>query len=216
MLSRFILFIEFCSVVWLLGSSGCVFAPAPTVPSGFLVTYEGFEASPRLIGSFEYLDPLVNLRRYNRFMIDPVIAFPGPFASNAPVDSAQRAQLVEYFQSALIEQLEARYELVEQRGEGVLRLRAALTELNPAMPFLDLKVLGKFGYTPGAATLELEVSDSISGKRVFAFIDRRRSVDLRPGGSLDDQFDNRRTLDFWAEYIRWRFDIIQGSYAAYH
>jgi hypothetical protein len=177
-------------------------------PSGFLGDYsqlaerEGYEA--QLI----YVDPVAPWPAYEAIEIDSVTLWV----------SEETGPLTDLLFAALHRELGERFRLVDQPGRGVLRLRAALTQGKGAMvaaraitsilppAFLLSTAAGlstDTASTVGTATVEMEVVDSVSGRRLAAAVDSRAGTKSILAGSrtFKKWGDVEAACEFWAKRI---------------
>ena len=133
--------------------------------------------------------------------------------------------LADYLHTALKEQLEKDYRIVQTPGPGVIRVRVAITEAAGSKIALDLMsnvIPIGIGVTAvnrlatgthsavGQAGIEGEVLDSVSGERLLAAVDRRagRKV-LR--GKFGTWNDVKEAHDYWAEKLRKRLGELRAK-----
>ncbi|MHC4160092.1 MAG: DUF3313 domain-containing protein, partial [Planctomycetota bacterium] len=132
MLNRFFMFMFLMSTILLAGCAAQQITSYET--SGFLGSYANFkpggEGRPNLV----YLNPGRDLRQYNRVLIDHVVVYFDPDSKNREIDPVQLNQLAQYFHQALVDALKDRYPIVDRPGEGVLRIRTAITDVEPGSP----------------------------------------------------------------------------------
>jgi len=135
-----------------------------------------------------YLNPGRDLRPYNKLLVDHVVVYFNPESKNKGVDPVQLAELTRYFHQALVDALKDRYLIVERPGEGVLRIRTAITDVDSGSPVggavstvvpvgATISIIKKSttgsNMAVGRASMEIELVDSLSGARMAAAIDRR-------------------------------------------
>lgn len=189
-------------------------------PTTFLGDYsmlkEGGEGRALLL----YINPQADFKAYKAVMIDPVRLYASGKHEMEKLTPEDRQLILNYADAAIREQLGKDYTLVTKAGPGVLRLRVAITEAEDANVTLDtistvmppgialssLVALGTGAWPfTGRAGVEAEGLDSVSGKRLFAAVDRRTGAKVTGKG---DKFDDWRTvknaLDYWAEKLRER------------
>ena len=160
-----------------------------------------------------YARPGVDLRPYDRVMLDPVVV---RFAINSErVPSAETVELMKRrFREIFLQALEAStvHALVDEPGEGVLRVSPQLTDIvlgagTPASPRERVYV-----NSVGAVTLALEVSDS----RTHAVL--VRAFDRRPIGSgsgafsvsaARNQYEAEVLFQRWAARLRGWLDQVR-------
>lgn len=174
-------------VVCGLALAACAPRP-PVAPSGFLGDYSDFQPDPRGSEALVYLKPDLDLARYDAVIIDPVVVALSAEAASRPVDPAQLAALANYFHDALRIALRGAYPVVAEPGDGVLRLRVALTDVIPTRPALNtlgtlllparLASAAKRAVTGtdlfvGEVAIEAELVDSQTDLRLMALVDRK-------------------------------------------
>jgi hypothetical protein len=189
-------------------------------PTTFLGDYsmlkEGGEGRAQLL----YIDPQVDFKSYTAIMIDPVRLYASGKHQMDKMSVEDQQKILNYADAAIRKQLAADFKLVDAPGHGVMRLRVAITEaedanvtldtmstiMPPAIALSSLVALGtgEWPFT-GSAGVEAEGLDSVSGKRLFAAVDRRTGAKVTGKG---DKFDDWRTvknaIDFWADKLRER------------
>jgi len=160
------------------------------------------------------------LADYHAFLFEPVVVSLG----KAPVDNQATAEelknLSENLRLAFTAELtRGGYTIVDVPGDGVLRVRAALTQLKPVDPGKNIaaKVVGTVAgvglFMPtidiGHAAIEVDMRDCITNARVAAFTDRKAGRayfnGLRPyrrWGDVESAFAA------WAREFRERLDVI--------
>ncbi len=111
------------------------------------------------------------------------------------------------FERVFTERLEAAgYQVVDVAGEDVLVLRPAIIDLDVTAP--DTRAGGRsttFTSSTGAATLYIQLFDSVTGEILGRAADRRSA--RRPGGSISwsnsvtNMADARRLMGQWADQL---------------
>jgi len=198
-----------------------------TTPAGFLGDYsmlkEGGEGRALLV----YVDPKADFKAYNAVMMDPVKLYASGKHEMDKLTPEDRQKILNYADAAIREQLANDYTLVSKAGPGVMRLRTAITEAEDAnvtmdtistivpigLAFSGLVAIGRgeWNFT-GSAGIEAEMLDSVSGKRLFAAVDRRTGAKVT---GKADKFDDWRTvknaIDYWAGKMRERLAEARGK-----
>ncbi len=172
--------------------------------SGFLVDYSQLTPGGEDRAALTYVDPAVEFKKYDSLMFDRVSVWLSPEAEIRDVDPAVFKIMSDYFLNALVEAVEDGYTVVDQPGPNVLRVRAAITDVEPSDPVAKSLSVDNIG--TGGAEAELELLDSMSSERVAAAVDRR------PGGkpaSRDVWEDTKDAFDYWAERFRVRLDELR-------
>lgn len=188
--------------------------------TGFLGDYSQLQKGGEDEALLRYIAPDANIKAYDRIVMDPVQLYGTAEDSLADISKEDRQSIVNYVAVAIREQLGKDYTFVDGPGEGVMRLRVAITEAEGANVALDtvstilpiglalsgLQQLatGSPGFV-GEAGVEAEMLDSRTGRRLFAAVDRR------VGGKVTGEFDKldkwrtvQSAFDYWAEKLRKR------------
>lgn len=172
-------------------------------PSGFLGDYsalrKGIANEPLLL----YANPTANCRLYDRVMLDPVTLWAkSQDSSIQQLPDQERAMLKSLGDQALRDIfVQANFKVVHSAGAGVLRVRAAITEAEKANVLLqDVSMVAPYasgaavayaqvkgqGLFTGDLAWEYEMTDSLSGERLAASVDKRVGLmDLRNTGDWD-------------------------------
>jgi hypothetical protein len=185
-------------------------------PSGFLGDYSDLRKGGGDEGLLDYVNPATDFSQYRAVLIDSVTLWRS--SETAKLSAAERQALTDYLYSAIHKQLGEDYEIANAAGIGVMRLRAAITEAEGAQVMAStvttvvpqLRLLTTLG---GMATdtaalvakvgLEGEITDSLTGVRLMAVVDRRAGTKTLSGG-LGEWSRVEEALDFWAERLRKR------------
>ncbi len=163
------------------GTGGAA-APAGLQPSGFLVDYSRLQPSPYHADTKFEQSP--KLAGYGKFIVDPVVMLARQVegrVGGAGVDAATAANLTRAAREEVTNSLRVNNEIVDQAGPGVARIKAAITKLGaPSDPLADPVLKGRIN----AASVEIEIVDSVSGERLGAAIenDQVKSGDLYDSG----------------------------------
>ncbi len=142
--------------------------------------------------ALRYVNPDVSWTQYQKILIEPV-TFWG--SSTTQVAAADQQALVNYFQQALRDELGKKFQLVDQVGQGVMRLQVALTDATAATPGLrtvsmvipQARALNTLKYAAtgsyafvGGAEAEMKLTDAGSGQLLAAGMDKQIG-----GGSVE-------------------------------
>lgn len=189
--------------------------------SGFLGQYPIFEQGQKGVDK-RYLKAGVNFGQYNKIMMDEVVFYFKSDADYKGIQPSEIQELNEEFNKAFIEELDDVYPLTEKPGPDVMRIRVAITELEPSSSvsgtmstFIPIGLgvsLIKKGTTGeflgiGSASMEAEFLDSTSNERIAAVIDKD------PGGKLDigKLSPAKSAFRFWAKRLRGFLDQAHGK-----
>jgi hypothetical protein len=189
-------------------------------PSGFLRDYtrlgEGGPGEALLV----YRNPQADLSRYRAVLLGPVTVWKLPGSQLEDVPEADLVRLGVALGDTVMRRLGEKLELVSEPGPRVLRVRLAITEARPSNVPMDLvttvlpqaRVLsavrrlatGTHAFV-GAATLEGELTDSVSGEVLMAAVDRRVGPKSVRGVS-GSWSDVEAAFDLWARRLRDRLE----------
>ena len=172
--------------------------------SGFLVDYSQLTPGGEDRAALTYVDPDVDFKKYDSLMFDRVSVWLSPEAENRDVDPAVFKKMSDYFRNALIEAVEDGYTVVDQPGPNVIRVRAAITDVEPSDPVAKAVSVDNIG--TGGAEAEIELLDSISSERLAAAVDRRRGGKPASRAVWEDTKD---VFDYWARRFRERLDEVR-------
>ena len=187
-------------VVFLLG--GCAAGGMDDVEeSGFLVDYSQLTPGGEDRAALTYVDPDVDFKNYDALMFDRVSVWLSPEAEIRDVDPAVFKKMSDYFLNALVKAVEDGYTVVDQPGPNVIRVRAAITDVEPSDPVAKALSVDNIG--TGGAEAEIELLDSMSSERLAAAVDRRQGA--QPA-SRDVWEDTKDAFDYWARRFRERLD----------
>ena len=194
----------FLTVALLLG--GCAAGGMKDVEeSGFLVDYSQLTpGTDEGQAALRYIKPDVDFKKYDAIMFDRVSIWLSPEAEVRDVDPVVFKQMSDYFHNALIEAVEDSYGIVDQPGPNVMRVRAAITDVEPSNPVAKSVSVDSMG--TGGAEAEFEILDSMSSERLAAAVDSRR--DGKPASRAVWE-DTKDAFDYWAERFRVRLDELR-------
>lgn len=165
-----------------------------------------------------YIDPEADFSVFRRVAIlDPYVAFRANWqrdqnrrrGTNVRAGDMERikADVAWLFRDVFTERLEAAgFEIVNVANQDVLVLRPAIIDLDVTAP--DNRSAGRsrtFAASTGAATLYLQLVDSVSGDTIGRAIDRRAA--RRAGGSVTwsnrvtNTAEARRMVGRWADTL---------------
>jgi uncharacterized protein DUF3313 len=216
--------------VWLAAfamlAAGCAASvPAPPQEAAiaaqsqppFFGDYTPMTAGPKGSAMLYYVNPHARWLEYDKVILDPITFWRGQ--SGTEIDADQQQSLCDYMQAILKDHLARVFSLVSNPGPGVMRLHITITDADGAATALrtiaedrsaaelraSVSRLPSVTYEfAGVAESEGEVTDSLSGEHLFAWIDRRVG-----GGSLNAAAqwtwsDAGAAIDYWAETLTGR------------
>jgi hypothetical protein len=194
--------------------------------SGFLKDYS--QLKPRESGEAKllYINPEANFSKYSKIMFEPVTVWVGSDSKLAKLPQKEVQGLVNYLDATVRKNLKQGYTLVDQAGPDVMRLRIAITEgkkakvalntLSSVMPPALIIDAVKFAATGthtavGEASLEGELTDSVTGARLMAAVDARAGRKALASGNFTRWGDVQDAFDFWAGRLRIRLNDADAS-----
>lgn len=208
-----------------LGASSC-FAqvnPPPSAPSGFLGDYSQLRPAPDREGVMLFLDKTRSYREYDKVMFEPMVIVPAPGSDYGAVQPDALKRMTDDFLASFRRALEPAYQVVDEPGPGVLRVRAAITGVQlvkpPVQPtdFIPIKALfnvarSAAGAAPAVAemTAEMEVLDA-NGMRVAAATATRKGDKTLTQGEQVTWTELQSIVDYWARGFRQRLDELRGA-----
>lgn len=190
--------------------------PGKAKPSGFLGDYSQLKKGERGQALLVYVNPEADFAKYDKILVDPITIWHDASTNRIPPGEAQ--VLIDNLDDSLRLALDGDYDLVDDPGLDVMRLRVAITEaegswhvqdalgstLDPELrAALPKRPSGETKGFVGKAGIEAEMLDSTTGVRLLAAVDRRAGARrLRPDqGTWDDV---ETAFDYWTERLRMR------------
>lgn len=214
----FVCMLVICALT--LGSVGCSATRSASVKrSGFLGNLSELQEVAVDDEQRVFVSRPNVLAGYNRFILEPVLIY---FHDASRVEAVNAEDLVE-LTNALREEVarelaEGGYDVVDSPGPGVLRVQAAITDVDAVRPSANVAAkaagaltLGGAFFVPavdiGRAAIEVEMRDAMTGERVVAFLDARKG--RRFGGtiaSVKKWAHAKDAFKVWAKRFRSQLD----------
>ncbi|MDH3748437.1 MAG: DUF3313 domain-containing protein [Gammaproteobacteria bacterium] len=211
----------------ILFASPAVFAQKKEPPQE---THDGLTLIEDRKVAAAYIDSDADLSIYNKIMIlDCYVAFKKDWqkdqkktGSRIRVSSSDmeriKADVAALFRDVFTEKLgsDDGYEIVTAAGDDVLLVRPAIIDLDVTAP--DTMTAGRtstYTTSAGAATLYIELYDSVTGDILARAVDRKEA--RKAGGYLSysnrvtNRSDARRLLGRWAGLLREKLDELHGK-----
>jgi len=182
------------------------------------ISFDGLKPVDDSVVYMAYIDPEADFSVFQRVMIlDPFVSFTSDWQRdqnrnrrrNIRASDMERIKTdtANLFRDIFTEQLEAAgYEIVHQADYDVLLLRPAIIDLNITAP--DTMSAGRsrtLSATAGAATLYVELFDSVSGTIIGRAADRKAARNSRGNLSWSNRVTNRqeatRMFRGWADTL---------------
>lgn len=193
--------------------------------SGFLGDYSNLQTAKDREGISVFLDRSRDFKGYTKVMFDPpeVVLTPNPDYKGVQPDALKRMTdaVVGSFRKAL----EPAYQVVQAPGPDVLRVRIAITNVQPARPdlkatdLIPMKAVFNVGRAAAGAapqvaemSAEIEVLDE-KGGRVAAAVATRKGDKTLPQGEQVTWSQLEPIAAYWAGAFRQRLDELRGAKA---
>jgi len=191
---------------------GCATAPPG---SGFLKDYSVLQPDPEDESLLWWEKEGVDWKRYKKFMIDPVVVYFHPKAKNRQIEPDVLKELTDYFRNEVIEEIQDAYPVVDKPGPDVCRIRAAITDLVPANPFVNIVTTAGVGLPVdmGGASMEAMFLDSMTNELLGAVVDSKKGtpVDINILKGFTTWGYAKGAFRDWAELLRESLDYEKGK-----
>jgi len=196
-------------------------------PSGFLKDYSKLHAAANDTEAtlVYHTSDKAKFKSYTKVWLEPVQVWRGEKSDAKDMDKEDADFLSQFLWSRLDEELRKDYQMVQEPGHDVMRLRVGITESGKNIPVLDnltaaypaayvlskgKKYIGGTESFVGKASIEAEVTDSQTGEVLAAAVDRRG------GGkyfwkSLTRWGDVEEAYTYWAKKFAWRACTLRGD-----
>lgn len=183
----------------LLGACGS------TKNSGFLTDYSRLEPDEQYPGDLTWEKPGVDLRIYDRLLIDPVVVIVDEDSKAAALGEEVLRKVASAYSRILRETIAPYYTVVTEPGPTVLRLRIAITDVEPALESAE----DPLGVSVGHAAMEAEMTDSVTGEQLAAAVDRMAGSSAGTGDVPEEWRHVEGAFIEWANRI---LDYIDSRY----
>lgn len=200
------------------------FAADEFTRSGFLGNPSIYDLlKPGAAGGHRWLKPGVDLKKYNRFMVDSVIFFLADKADYKGIDPQEMKELCDEFNKALVAAFKDKLPIVAEPGPDVARVRFAITNVQPSRPGVSAVTsivpvglgvsLVKKGATggwvgSGETAAELMVLDTMTNEIVAMGAIKRAA-------QFDERFSKwgsaREAFKFWSEKLVETITTVQSE-----
>lgn len=171
----------FVMAVVLMFAAGCAKAPPG---SGFLKDYSALKMDPDDESLKWWEKPGVDWKRYKKLVVDPVVVYLHPEAKNRQIEPDVLKEMTDYFRGVVIEEVQDTYSVVTAPGPDVLRIRAAITDLIPANPLVNIITTAGvcLPLDMGGASMEAMFLDSTTHELLGAVVDTKKGTPVDING----------------------------------
>lgn len=190
--------------------------------SGFLADYSKLRAAPGHPGTLLYVDRSINLRPYNKIIIDPVQVFLTENLDYRGLQPEVLLRMTQTLSTGFQKMMQSDYRVVNTAGPDVLRIRLAITNVHPVeLPlkptdFIPIKALvnvgrAAIGQTPHLVELsaEMEVLDP-AGRVVMSGVSTRQGDHTLAQGDKISWADLTPILTAWANRFHQSLNEARG------
>jgi len=190
--------------------------------SGFLGNYDELQKGPEGGVAERYLKSDVDFKQYTKIMLDSVVFFLADDAQYKGINAEEMKELSDDFNKAVVKALGEQYPLVGEPGPDVMRVRVAVTQLEPGKPaksvmttvlpvglavsFLKKGVTGSYPGV-GKTGIEVEFLDSLTNERIGAAVDQQTGSKLT---GMSKWGSAKEAFEFWAGRLKTFLDGAHG------
>ncbi len=194
--------------------------------SGFLQDYSQLGKDDMMKKADKiYINKKSDWGKYDKIMLDDIVFMIADEAKFKGFEAKELADLADAFGKAIMMNLAGSYEFTDKPGPGVMRLRVALTNLNPNNPvtgtittIIPVGILAsgvKKGATGkhigmGKVAFEGEILDSRSGEILAAVMDAESGKKYKVHKSVSKWGQTIDIFNKWAQTLRARLDKLTG------
>ncbi|MBS1269826.1 MAG: hypothetical protein MAG794_00778 [Gammaproteobacteria bacterium] len=155
-------------------TAACKTTPPPV--SGLLGDYSEFKADPKDESMLWWEKSGVDWDTYTKLMIDPVKIYLHEGSEADEIEDKKLQELAGLFRTTVIEVVQDVFPIVNEPGEDVLTIRAAITDVKTASAGANIVTSAVIGvpFDMGGAAMEAEFLDALSGDRLAAVVDKKK------------------------------------------
>jgi len=211
-------------VLGLVLTASVAFAADDFTRSGFLGNPSIYDLlKPGEAGGHRWLKPGVDLKKYNKFMVDSVIFFLADKADYKGIDPQEMKELCDEFNKAIVAAFKDKLPIVSEPGPDVARVRFAITNVQPSRPGVSAVTsivpvglgvsLVKKGATggwvgSGETATELMILDTTTNEIVAMGATKRAAA-------FEERFSKwgsaREAFKFWSEKLVQTITTVQAE-----
>jgi len=196
------------------GCGGSIQARNVDIKKAFLVNPTMYTKGNGDQAIYRYVKPGVNLKKYTKVLVDPVI-----IVKEAELDADQLENYQKLANNAyafLTSDISKDYKIVNSTGPDVMRFQFAIVDADSSKPVRNLlssvspvgigMTIVKYGATGkpsgvGEVTAEMKATDSLTGELLGAALDHRVG-DKTPQSIIDTWYNADEALKYWSKRVR--------------
>lgn len=195
--------------------------------SGFLGDYSMLSPGGEGEALLFYENPEANWPSYNKIFLAPVAYYGGRDTYPKGFTRADLQKLVNRFYYILYNDLAEDYQMVDEPAPDTLRIQVALTSVGESSQAADsVSTVAPVIVNPirnfagslsgetifaGQASIEAKITDGLTGKLLYAAVDRRVGQRSTSGSSTRRTADVEEIMWFWGDLARYRLCTLRGG-----
>ena len=195
--------------------------------SGFLGDYSMLRPGGEGEALLFYENPEANWPSYNKIFLAPVAYYGGRDTYPKGFTRADLQKLVNRFYYILYNDLAQDYQMVDEPATRTLRIQVALTSVGESSQAVDsVSVVAPVIVNPirnfagslsgetilaGQASIEAKITDGLTGKLLYAAVDRRVGQRSTSGSSTRRTADVEEIMWYWGDLARYRLCTLRGG-----
>ena len=188
--------------------------------SGFLGDYSMLSPGGEGEALLFYENPEANWPSYNKIFLAPVAYYGGRETYPKGFTRADLQKLVNRFYYILYNDLAQDYQMVDEPAPHTLRIQVALTSVGESSQTADsVSAVAPVIVNPirnfagslsgetilaGQASIEAKITDGLTGKLLYAAVDRRVGQRSTSGSSTRRTADVEEIMWYWGDLVRYR------------
>ena len=208
---------------FLIMSVGC--AQHSVKQAGFLQDYTKLGEDPFGLADAYYEAPNVVWGAYDKAIIDQVTFFLKEDADHKGIDADELNQLAQYWNDSMVKSISKSYQIVSEPGPNTLRMRLAITNLEPGNPatgtVTTVVPVGLAASTlkkattgthigMGEASFEAEIRDAQTDDVLVAGIRKSSGTKYKVAKSVTKWGQVEAIFDEWTDSLLKRLDKLSG------
>ena len=195
--------------------------------SGFLGDYSMLSPGGEGEALLFYENPEANWPSYNKIFLAPVAYYGGRETYPKGFTRADLQKLVNRFYYILYNDLAQDYQMVDEPAPHTLRIQVALTSVGESSQTADsVSAVAPVIVNPirnfagslsgetilaGQASIEARITDGLTGKLLYAAVDRRVGQRSTSGSSTRRTADVEEIMWYWGDLARYRLCTLRGG-----
>ena len=195
--------------------------------SGFLGDYSMLSPGGEGEALLFYENPEANWPSYNKIFLAPVAYYGGRETYPKGFTRADLQKLVNRFYYILYNDLAEDYQMVDEPAPDTLRIQVALTSVGESSQTADsVSAVAPVIVNPirnfagslsgetilaGQASIEARITDGLTGKLLYAAVDRRVGQRSTSGSSTRRTADVEEIMWYWGDLARYRLCTLRGG-----